>query len=326
MTGALSHIAASLTRLYPLASGCGRVANSALLRGLTPRAPGGGPASLVRARPRGGGRMWVDPGDYVGRSIYFIGELDPKVTWALRRVLRRGDTFIDIGANQGLVSFIAARIVGPRGRVHAFEPQPRLAALLRRSVGEAGLSQVTVHEVALSDRDGVARLTVPAGNAGAASLGEHLAGVPGSAVEVRLVRGDGYLAALGLGLVRAMKVDVEGHEGQVFAGLQEMLGSVSAPDLIVFESANDRPLHEREACRALTRAPLEYRLADLPPCLFRPRARWIGPDGGVRGHDLLAVRAGSDAADRLGLPAERGLVRVAPGALQPAAVTGAGAR
>jgi FkbM family methyltransferase len=272
--------------------------------------------------------MWVDPTDYVGRAIYFMGELDPKVTWALRRVLRPGDTFIDVGANQGLLSCIAAGLVGPRGRVHAFEPQPRIAALLRRSVADARLSQVTVHEVALSDRDGVARLAVPAGNAGAASLEPHVGGAPGAEVEVELVRGDGYLASLGVRRVRAMKVDVEGHEGPVFAGLRGVLESPAAPDLIVFESANDRPLAERESCRVLIHPPLQYRLADLPPALLRPSARWIAPGAPVRGHDLLAVRGGSDAAQRLGLaPGRRRWVRLTPAPEgSPDAVTGGAVR
>jgi FkbM family methyltransferase len=251
-------------------------------------------------------RVWVNPRDYVGRAIYFMGDLDPKVTWVVRRVLRRGDTFLDIGANHGLVALMAARLVGLAGHVHAFEPQPRLAALLRRSAGEAGprAAAVGVHELALSDHDGAAALTIPGDNAGAASLHPEIAG-PGATVQVRLARGDAYLRALGLGPVRAMKVDVEGHEGPVFSGLSGLLGSDLAPEVIVFESANDRPVAERPACRVL--ASFDYFLADLPPAVWRARACWVDAEHPARGHDLVAVRASACAgvAPLLGLPARR---------------------
>src|SRR3954468_7301384 len=93
-----------LLRQYPFYSGCGTVANSSFIRWLDPR-PG---ASLVWTETPGG-ELLVDPHDWVGRTIARLGDLDPKLTWVLRRLAKPGDQAIDIGSNFGLVSILLAR-------------------------------------------------------------------------------------------------------------------------------------------------------------------------------------------------------------------------
>src|SRR5438067_1424811 len=122
-----TRVAQRACRLYPLFSGCGALANLPLLRRLAP------PAGTVTTDLRDGSRIRVRPGDYIGRAVFFFGDLDPKLRWVFSRVLRPGDAALDIGANCGVMSLFAARLVGPAGQVHAFEPQPDLAALLRES-------------------------------------------------------------------------------------------------------------------------------------------------------------------------------------------------
>jgi len=73
----------------------------------------------------------------------------------IRKLLRPGDTFVDGGANIGYFSLIAAKAVGPAGRVHAFEPQPDNRRRLEEHVAMNSLSKVvTIHPVALSDARG----------------------------------------------------------------------------------------------------------------------------------------------------------------------------
>jgi FkbM family methyltransferase len=125
---------------------------------------------------------------------------------ALLRMLRAGDTFLDVGANHGIFALKAAKRVMPRGRVFAFEPQPRLAELIRRSSASLG-PRFTVHQLALSDREGEQELHVPREGSGAASLFEE----DGTALPVQTARLDVVLQHDLPGQV-VIKLDVEGSE------------------------------------------------------------------------------------------------------------------
>src|SRR3954468_546190 len=79
------------------------------------------------------GTFWVDPASFSGQELATHGVYDPGTLAALKSLLQRGDTFIDVGANEGYFSVVAARLVGPTGRVIAIEPQSRLARVLERN-------------------------------------------------------------------------------------------------------------------------------------------------------------------------------------------------
>jgi hypothetical protein len=101
-----------------------------------------------------GTRLWIDLGDYgVSRSCMF-GSYEPVETAFVRSMLKSGQNFIDIGANIGWFTMLAARIVGPSGRVYAFEPRPNTCERLRKSVSENGYSNVEVRQAALGTAPG----------------------------------------------------------------------------------------------------------------------------------------------------------------------------
>lgn len=91
-------LVASVARRYPLISGCGTFANSDWVRALS------GPAGGSAWAPVDGGEVPADLDEYIGRSAYFVGDLDRKVTRLCQKRLRSGDTALDIGANIGMVS------------------------------------------------------------------------------------------------------------------------------------------------------------------------------------------------------------------------------
>ncbi len=70
----------------------------------------------------GGSRMRVDTTDVAGRMLATSGVWEPHVTAVVRSVLRPGDVVVDVGANIGYFTLLAARLVGSSGRVHALEP------------------------------------------------------------------------------------------------------------------------------------------------------------------------------------------------------------
>lgn len=138
------------------------------------------------------------------------------IEW-LGRVLRPGDVFYDIGANIGVYTLLAARALGPRGHVYAFEPHLQNALNLLRNVDRNALrSRVTVYTVALCDRDGYEPFRYASLFAG--SSGHELGS--GDLVELKAVA---RLDSLELPAPAAVKIDIDGQEPRVIAGMQATL-------------------------------------------------------------------------------------------------------
>lgn len=157
----------------------------------------------------------VDPDDAaIGRVLLEKKMYERFLTEVLAMLLRPGDTFIDVGANVGYFACLAATRVGRGGRVVAFEPVPRNAALLEKSVVLNVFPHVTVQRKAAAAGAGRVRLAQPdAANGGSFTIARD------GALEVETVALDAMLD----GRVDVVKVDVEGAEGLVFDGMQAVL-------------------------------------------------------------------------------------------------------
>lgn len=134
------------------------------------------------------------------------------LTWFSNHV-NPGDNFYDVGANVGFYTLWAAT----HGcRVVAFEPNPKVAKLLYRSVQENGFDfRVDLEQVALSDDHGTVDLWIPEKHSGAASIA---ATGPGEIVQVQTWRLDDIYLSSGR---TVLKIDAEGAEPQIWAGMQE---------------------------------------------------------------------------------------------------------
>ena len=196
-----------------------------------------------------------DVSSFTVKGRYFAGvTYEPGATDAVL-TLGDGDVFVDIGANSGYFTVLAALRVGARGRVFAFEPNPAVRRQLERHVElNAIADRVTVSDLALSDedRDDV-RLFVSCWpeNDGIASLtpaAETLArgGLRADAsIPVRVRRFDSWAQSVQLPRIDLMKIDVEGAEAKVLAGMSSTLARLR-PARIICET----PL-ESDAVRML---------------------------------------------------------------------------
>ena len=151
----------------------------------------------------------------------------------MSRLLSAGDHAVDVGANKGSYTFWMRQAVGADGRVHAFEPQPELAAYLRATCAAMRWNNVEIHEAAASDRAGPATLRVPGSgpSPGASLETSAVAGPSSREVRCETVRLDDALADDAVGRIALLKVDVEGHELAVFRGAARILARDS-PALI----------------------------------------------------------------------------------------------
>ncbi|RBM07742.1 FkbM family methyltransferase [Novacetimonas cocois] len=144
--------------------------------------------------------------------------------------LAPGDTFVDIGANNGFHSLLAAKRVGPGGCVVAFEPQARLCALMQRSLhANVMAGRLFIRQQALGDAAGSVRLGKMAYLSGSASL------LPNQQIveheDVPIDRLDSALARLSDAIGRKVvpdliKMDAEGSEYRIWCGMRDMVREV----------------------------------------------------------------------------------------------------
>jgi FkbM family methyltransferase len=216
-----------LVRLYtfhtPIRRGRHRLADVALARWRDL------PSSL-EVVTRDGDRLVVDPRSTMWRYAYFHGEYEPALSRLVARVVRPGDVCLDIGANIGWYTVLLARLAGPAGTVHAFEPNPPVFARLEENLRLAGSPATVVrHLVALGNARGTAKLHVFAGVAdGHASLSAQ--GRDDFATVTCPVRPlDDVLEEAHTGPVAFAKMDVEGSERSVLEGAPRLLAQRVPP-------------------------------------------------------------------------------------------------
>lgn len=230
------------------------------------RAASGVPDGEVLCKMAGGYAMSLSPrDDALERVMYLDRTYEPATLHLMAMVLQPGDTVFDIGANVGLMTLHASRLVGAQGIVYAFEPHPATLERLRRNLALNGARNVQVLELALSSAPGSCQLfSFPKVNAGRASLVPAKGGVP--AGEVRVAR----LGDLGLRSPRFIKLDVEGSELPVLQGGLALLQALPAP-ILCMELVKDMPRDGAGAYDAhrLVMASNDYRCFKFARSKFR---------------------------------------------------------
>lgn len=173
-----------------------------------------------RAVPLGRDRLYADTLDrWVAAQGWRFGFLAGRERALIARTVQPGMTAVDVGANIGFHTLTLARAVGASGRVHAIEPDPRNFRLLARAVGDAGCTQVRLHQAAALDRAGTTTLYVAAANRGDHRL--YAADEARDTVAVATIVLDALLAAEPR--VDFIKMDVQGAEADVVRGLRATL-------------------------------------------------------------------------------------------------------
>jgi FkbM family methyltransferase len=235
------------------------------------------------------------PGEYLPYRLKMLtGHYEAAEIALMRRFLRARDVIFDVGANVGYLTRFFAQAVGPLGKVYAFEPNPLIFPLLRRNV--AKFRQVDVFDVGLSTNETEMPLFVPGSNYAVASfVREYPAthvfdGKSGQlhSVTAKLVCGDEFMAKIDIGEIDILKVDVEGWELNVLAGLEETI--MSSKKITIFceynpsaqECAGRTPRElldwflDRQFALSY---PRNRELHALPPAMIDQFAETLGPRG-----------------------------------------------
>jgi FkbM family methyltransferase len=162
------------------------------------------------------------PGRYPSPDLV-ADRYESGTTRLFKELLKPGMVVIDIGAHVGFFTLLAARQVGPTGKVYAFEPEPANHLLLLRNIELNGYTNILAQRKAVSSNSGPTDLFLSALDSGSHSIHPACArGVTGTA-RVEATTLDAFLDAEGWPQVDLVKIDVEGAEGAVLEGMSRLL-------------------------------------------------------------------------------------------------------
>jgi FkbM family methyltransferase len=165
--------------------------------------------------------VFLHPEDRViTTAILTTGLWEPNETHWFVKTVRPGDVVVDAGANIGYYTIIASRLVGPAGRVYAFEPDPTAVAILRRNVRLNGADNVVVEQKALSNANTTLELFIAEGNKGDDRIYQP-EGEQRASIRVPAVRLDDYLRGRA-DHVDVVKIDTQGAEGVILEGMGDI--------------------------------------------------------------------------------------------------------
>jgi len=181
----------------------------------------------------------------------------------LDRLVRDGDWAVDVGANVGQYTQRLSDLVGPSGRVLAFEPVPATFSLLSANVGLFRNQNVSLFNAAVSDSLDVVGMSMPKFDTGLNNYYQaHISDSTDAEVRVLTLS----LDALGINRhISLVKIDAEGHEASVLAGMRRLIESCR-PVLIV-ETGSPEVISGLQ-----TMGYQAERLPGSPNVLFRPSA------------------------------------------------------
>jgi len=167
-------------------------------------------------------RLWVNLCELEGGNLYFGVPFEPCELAIVKRLVKPGDVFFDVGANIGVYSLLASQLIGGLGAVHAFEPVSCVYELLLRNILLNQASNVTPNRLAVEETSGKVELFVNR-ESGLSSLGHTERGQVMSVERVESTTLDEYAEMHNISELDFLKVDVEGYEGHVLRGGKRLI-------------------------------------------------------------------------------------------------------
>lgn len=174
---------------------------------------------------REGGLFLTRLGMPLGWHIGFFGSYEPELRHIMRAVLPADGVAIDIGANEGWHALLMARLVGPRGRVLAIEPNPSVRERLSRNVRLNRLAQIDILACAVADSERSVNFVAPEAD-DAASASSHVVSDENDksgSIVVDATTLDRIVAQQGLDRVDLVKIDAEGFEWPILQGSEQTI-------------------------------------------------------------------------------------------------------
>lgn len=156
----------------------------------------------------------------IGRALYQTGVWEPPVTAAIEELARPGMIALDVGADIGYYSLQMSRLVGPAGRVIAFEPIPDARRRLEHNIALNDCKNIEVSEYALGNQEGTVYLEDPFKKS---RLNLNKSSGTAGDIKVSIKRMDDLVEQMKLSSVDIIKMDIEGAEHEALLGMEQTL-------------------------------------------------------------------------------------------------------
>jgi FkbM family methyltransferase len=183
-----------------------------------------------KARTRFGVTLGVQLPDLIQSYLFFFGIWEPAITEYVRKSLRHGDIFIDVGANIGYFTTLASSLVGEEGRVFAIEASPMIFRKLQENIALNGFKNVQAFNVAAYDKHRDLKFFLgKKANLGASTTFERKAALREFHLEAK-IQALPLTDIVGPEIImnaRLVKIDVEGAEWFILSGMRMLLASCS---------------------------------------------------------------------------------------------------
>lgn len=169
--------------------------------------------------------FYVDPLSRFASEVLRHGSFEEDVQSLFHKYLKSGQTYVDVGANEGIHCALAGQIVGPEGCILAIEPQERLKDILEIHIRLNHSGAFFIYQNTLGREDGanlVLNLAPQSANGGSSLNRRFAMGKQQKTTSISLSK---MLDESGIQHVDCMKIDVEGHEYEVVESLIDAIGN-----------------------------------------------------------------------------------------------------
>lgn len=164
-------------------------------------------------------------------QAYAINQIhEPATTSLFKKIVKKGDVVVDLGANIGYFTLLAANLTGKEGRIYCFEPEPKNYSYLLKNIKLNNYANVSANQKAVSDKNGKTRLYICEHDTGHHTINQY-EGIKNykpnienkeNFVEIETVTLDNYLERKERA-VDVIKIDVEGAEMLALLGMDGII-------------------------------------------------------------------------------------------------------
>ena len=170
----------------------------------------------------------------------FFDYYEMSLVEVMKKTLKQGDVFLDVGAHIGYLSAVGASLVGKSGQVHSFEPVPEYFQFLKNLSKINQEYKIIVNNHALGEKSGITKIDCPGPlHGGGSTLVPGLLDInnipKAKTINVQVLRLDSYIEENKLEKISLIKIDVEGFEFPVLKGLENYFKENNHRPIIICE-------------------------------------------------------------------------------------------